>query len=253
MSIQNDLHTALQALQSRLRSRSAADDFASYYKANATLLKNPNSANLMLQISESLQSEPDIAGKIRGKRCIHQGNKHQRTALFPSKKANGTIQLESQLELAYAIELERNSQVLTYRAQPLKIPLPGNRFAFPDFLLVFLNGSIEIHEVKPSKSALTPDQIEKFEIIHSTLSNLGIEFKIVDSSELQHLADLDKLLMHYARGNSRTWNYLQLELAIKLIGEKNATPKDAYDALTKNNLPPQIFDYLWFHKILGAH
>ena len=45
------------------------------------------------------------------------------TFLFPSKKNVGMIPVESNLELAYAIELERDLSVVSYRTQALKIQL----------------------------------------------------------------------------------------------------------------------------------
>jgi hypothetical protein len=68
---------------------------------------DPNS-NLHEQIELAFKRGSDIAGVLHGIRKIHQGSVGKRTSLFPSKKNAGMIPIESNLELAYAIELERS-------------------------------------------------------------------------------------------------------------------------------------------------
>lgn len=73
------------------------------------------------------------------------------------------IPYESQLELAHAIQLERNPSVKYYRTQALKIPISHNQFLYPDFLIKYTNEEIAFHEVKHSKRFLDQKDIERYQ------------------------------------------------------------------------------------------
>lgn len=103
---------------------------------------DPNS-NLHEQIELAFNRGSDIAGVLRGIRKIHQGSVGKRTSLFPSKKNAGMIPVESNLELAYAIELERDLSVVSYRTQALKIQLSQCESNYPDFLVKYSDGRVE--------------------------------------------------------------------------------------------------------------
>ena len=115
--------------------------------------KNINFHKLSIdeQVKFAFSSEPDIGGRFIGMRKIQQGSVNKRTSLFSSKKNGGMISLESNLELAYALELERNINVKHYRTQALKIALNEFQSVYPDFLIKYNNENIEVHEVKPNK------------------------------------------------------------------------------------------------------
>lgn len=87
------------------------------------------------QIHCAFNQKPNIARTLHGQRRIYQGCLERRTSLFPSRKAGGSIALESKLELAYAIQLESLAVVESYRTQALSIPIGQNQNIFPDFLI----------------------------------------------------------------------------------------------------------------------
>lgn len=200
------------------------------------------------QIDNAFRKPPDISGTLHGQRRIRQGGRNHRTALFPSRKAGGIIPLESKLELAHAIELERNPNVISYRTQAIKIIIQKNSYSIPDFLIRKSDNSIEIHEVKPSIEDLSEKQIQKLTITESILNKINIIFKIIDSNSLKKGLALDKLLQQYTRGHLNTWTPMQIKLAFEALqGLENESP-EAYEALKKEDLPPQLADYLWFHQ-----
>ncbi len=90
--------------------------------------------SILDQIDFAFSQKPNIASILHGQRRIHQGSPGRRTSLFPSRKCGGAIALESRLELAYAVQLESNPDVESYRTQALKIPLSENHVAFLTFL-----------------------------------------------------------------------------------------------------------------------
>ena len=137
---------------------------------------DPNS-NLHEQIELAFKRGSDIAGVLHGIRKIHQGSVGKRTSLFPSKKNAGMIPIESNLELAYAIELERDLSVVSYRTQALKIQLSRSESNYPDFLVKYSDGRIEVHEVKADKLNLTEKKASISDNFCHIASSLVVYFK----------------------------------------------------------------------------
>lgn len=207
-----------------------------------------NSNDILSQINHAFQTAPNIAGTLHGQRRIHQGGRGQRTALFPSRKAGGAIPLESKLELAYAVELERDPTVQNYRTQAIKISLSKANYAIPDFLILRSSGAIEIHEVKPSIQDLALEQLDKLNALKLITNELGINFKIIDSTTLCSGKTLDKILHQYTLGHAIKWTEAQVAIATKLLKGQSLSVNDAYTKLIEYDLPPHILEYLYFHK-----
>lgn len=201
------------------------------------------------QIEKAFQAEPNLALTLHGQRRIYQGCFGRRTSLFPSTKSGGAIPLESFLELANAICLEQNSQVKSFRTQALKIPLSGNNFCYPDFLVQNIDGSFEIHEVKTSIKALPQEELQKFEQVAEIFNQMGITFKLIDQFSLPNKKQLQKLLYLYQRGHKRIWTPLEIDLAIRALQRLPLQNIEAaYESLQKLCLPCELVDYLLFHK-----
>lgn len=201
------------------------------------------------QIEKAFQATPNLASTLHGQRRIYQGCFGRRTALFPSTKSGGAIPLESFLELANAICLEQSSQVKSFRTQALKIPLSGNNFCYPDFLVQNIDESFEIQEVKPSIKALTLKELQKFEQVSEILNQMGITFRLIDQSSLPTKNQLQKLLYLYQRGHKRIWTPLEIDLAIDALQRLPLQNIEvAYKALQNLGLPCELGDYLLFHK-----
>lgn len=201
------------------------------------------------QIEKAFQSNPNLASTIQGQRKIHQGCLGRRTALFPSTKSAGAIPLESRLELAHAICLEQNIQVKKFRTQALKIPLSGGNCCYPDFIVQNLDGSFEVHEVKPSRKALATEEIQKFEHVSKILNQMGILFKLIDQSDLPTTKQLQNLLYLYQRGHRKTWTALEVDLAIRTLKDTFFLDiEGVHTSLNKVGLACELGDYLVFHK-----
>ncbi|MDO7430958.1 hypothetical protein Q5X64_15100 [Acinetobacter baumannii] len=201
------------------------------------------------QIEKAFHAKPNLASTLHGQRKIYQGCFGRRTALFPSTKSGGAIPLESQLELAQALCLEQSPQVKSFRTQAIKIPLSGNRFSYPDFLVQNIDGSFEIHEVKPSIRALAQEELEKFEQVSEILNQLGILFKLIDQLSLPTTKQLQNLLYLYQRGHKRIWTPLEIDLAMNKLERTSPHNIEAiYTSLQKLGLPCELGDYLLFHK-----
>lgn len=203
---------------------------------------------ILEQIKTAFATEPNIAATIHGQRKIFQGCYGRRTALFPSKKCGGAIPTESRLELAHAICLERNSSVINYRSQALKIKLSHDQYCYPDFLIQTSDGSYEVHEVKPLISSLALDEYVRFDRLATLLSSVGITFKLIDQTELPTEKQLQQLLYWYQRGHRFDWNEFEIEYALDHLKTKRLeNPIQVYKELESIGFKQELGDYLFFH------
>lgn len=206
-------------------------------------------SDLLQQMEMAFGKAPNVARVLHGERRIHQGGRGRRTALFPSRKCGGTVPLESRLELAHAVALERSPSVREYRTQAICIPLPGGRFAFPDFLVRTTAGEIEVHEVKPSIEHLSPTDTQRFATIRALLSEIGVRLRLIDSRNLPSGRELDDLLYRFSRGHVQPYTCVQIELAASALSAQGlGSFAEAYVVLERLDLPARLADYLNFHQ-----
>lgn len=205
--------------------------------------------DLHTQIIQAFQKQPNLARILHGDRKIRQGGRGRRTSLFPSSKCGGSIALESRLELAYAVVLERSPTVQEYRTQAVRICLPSGRFAYPDFLIRTTSGRIEAHEVKPSIEHLPRADAERFAVMRRVLGQAGVGFQLIDMQSLPSPQALDELLQRYARGHMQAFSQAQIDLARSLLARNGScTFKEAYQLMARHDLPEQVIDFLSFHQ-----
>jgi hypothetical protein len=210
---------------------------------------NVDATELLTQIAQAFQKSPNLARVLHGDRKIRQGGRGRRTALFPSMKCGGSIPLESRLELAYAVVLERSPSVQEYRTQAIRIRLPKGRFAHPDFLIRTACGQVEVHEVKPSIAHLPQADIDRFRLIRNVLDQAGVRFQLIDVHSLPSPRILEDLLQRYARGHLQAFSQMQIELARSLLTRHGCNSFDAaYQLMVLHELPVQIIDFLSFHQ-----
>lgn len=211
--------------------------------------KTDTQINILEQIRIAFESTANVAATIHGQRKIHQGAFGRRTSLFPSEKCCGAIPLESRLELAHAISLEQDPNILNYRSQALKILLLNEQYCFPDFLVQTKQGNYEIHEVKPSVASLSIDDLNRFAILSDLLHSIDIIFKIIDHTDLPNESEISQLLFWYQRGHRFNWNNVEINYAIDQLTLKEFNNSaQVYKALESIGLRQELADYLFFHQ-----
>lgn len=210
--------------------------------------------SILEQIRIAFESTANVAATLHGQRKIHQGSFGRRTSLFPSEKCCGAIPLESRLELAHAIHLEQDSNIINYRSQALKILLTNKQACFPNFLVLTKEGHYEVHEVKPSIASLSTDDLNRFAILSDLLHSIGITFKLIDHTDLPSESEINQLLYWYQRGHRFNWNSFEISYALEqlAINEFNNSTQ-VYKKLESIGLKQELADYLFFHQKLKLH
>ncbi len=141
------------------------------------------------QATEAFSTEPTMNGVIHGRRKVKLGKRGFSCSYFPSaKNATGSlssvyIPMESKLEAALALELERDLSIRAFRTQAIETSLPGG-WAFPDFLAVDTRGNLSIREVKADKRYLSVDMQERIEHLTEKFARWGFSYSVVDSFDL---------------------------------------------------------------------
>ena len=205
--------------------------------------------NILEQIRIAFESTANVAATLHGKRKIYQGAFGRRTSLFPSKKCCGSIPLESRLELAHAVSLEKDPNILNYRSQALKILLINEQYCFPDFLVQTKNGNYEIHEVKPSIASLSTDDLNRFAILSDLLHSIDIIFRLIDHRDLPSESEISQLLYWYQRGHQYEWSPFEIHYALDHLTLKEFNnPTQVYRAIESIGLKQELADYLFFHQ-----
>lgn len=159
------------------------------------------------QAEEAFSKEPSQSGVIQGQRKIHLGKRWFRCSYFPSRKnALGhlpsiMIPMESRLELAYALQLERNAQVRAYRCQAVKVTLSQKESYYPDFLMVDHQGQLHVAEIKADKYFLSERTRNRLRTAEALLKLYDVNFSILDASDLPSAVELE----------NQQWLYSQIE------------------------------------------
>ena len=212
-------------------------------------LKTDIQISILEQIRIAFESTANVAVTLHGQRKIYQGAFGHRTSLFPSEKCCGAIPLESRLELAHAISLEQDQNILNYRSQALKILLANEQYCFPDFLVQTKEGAYEVHEVKPSRASLSTDDLNRFAILSDLLHSMDITFKLIDHRDLPTEREISQLLYWYQRGHQYEWSSFEIHYALDHLTLKEFnTPTQVYRAIESIGLKQELADYLFFHQ-----
>lgn len=147
--------------------------------------------DFLKSVRHAFSRQPDLAARLHGGRRVRLGKRGEsRSSLFPSKKNAATshvavyMPVESRLEQAYALCLERHPRVVAYRTQAISIDIPRGRAHWPDFLILDDQGRVFVREVKHDKSLLREDYRQKVEWVGNFLARVGVDYAIVDRDEL---------------------------------------------------------------------
>ena len=151
------------------------------------------------QATQAFSIKPSLNGVIHCRRKIKLGKRGFRCNYFPSRKnATGSlgsvyIPMESRLETAHAVQLERKPNVRAYRTQAIELDVYGNR-VFPDFLIVNHSGQLYVDEVKADKRYLSSKMKQRIDHLTEMLGRWGINYAVVDSFDLPQGTKLENLL-----------------------------------------------------------
>lgn len=209
---------------------------------------NPN----LHKVLEGAFNKPaNLSNKYFGERKI---NNHigTRNSLFPSQKSKGLICLESNLERAHALSLERNEDIDNYRTQSVKLYLNEKEYVIPDFL-VLRNGRFEIHEIKANLSIINEKQKNRFNLIQLLLEYHSIKFRKFDHKDLPDHHQINTLNHCYQKVIRNKINHHDIKLAEEILCKRKfKTINDIYQILFEKNISAINGDYLIFYnRILG--
>ena len=158
------------------------------------------------------------------------------------------IALESRLEFAYALQLERDPEVKAYRTQALKIAISKAQFVYPDFLIKYQDGTIKVHEVKPDSLSINQVDFVRYNLLKLILKNSNIDFRFVDRSELP--TEYESLILNFLYQNAHTNDWSEHQI---LSGTRSIPPLndllfiEVQDYLTVSGLPKELANYLIFY------
>ena len=208
---------------------------------------------LKTQLQEAFEKPITISGQFLGIRNIHHGSFNKRTVIFSSYKNGGAFSLESQLELAHALNLERDISVLKYRTQALRVTLSKTMYAIPDFLILNNLNNYEVHEVKSNLKSLSKEKLEKLEITKQVLKSYNIKYKIFDEITLPSNKDINSILRIYKNIKNINMDYDRINLAKTLTEDINKNFTFLLDHLSEYKYSYNEICYLIFYKHIQAN
>lgn len=211
------------------------------------------SNDLRIQLHEAFEKPTTISGQFLGIRNIHHGSFNKRTVIFTSYKNGGAFSLESQLELAHALNLERDISVLKYRTQALKVTLSKAMYAIPDFLILNNLHNFEVHEVKSNLKSLSKEKIEKLEITKQVLKSHNIKYKIFDEIALLSNKEVNSILRIYKNIKDINMDKEKINQAKILAKDINKDFTFLLDHLSEYKYSYNEICYLVFYKHIPAN
>ncbi len=140
---------------------------------------------------------------MRVRAFTNRGSTTKVIGKFPSLKTGKSVWWESQIERDMIYLLEFDSDVLTYREQPLRIQYETSgkpHHYTPDFL-VQRKDKQQLIEVKPEDEANDPDNQSRFRAISLRCDEEGYQFVLATSDKIRMQPRLNniKLLWRYSR------------------------------------------------------
>ena len=175
--------------------------------------------NLHEKFEDAFRKQTHVSSKFIGERRI-KSRIGSRVSLFPSSKNEGLICLESNLELAHAISLERDEDILLYRTQAVQIFISDQHFIIPDFIVKTSNG-FEVHEIKPNLKTISEKQFSRFKSAEEILNKHHIKFRTFDRNNLLSKEDYLFLNISYQRANYKKLNKSDFKKAETIIKDSN--------------------------------
>ena len=109
---------------------------------------------------------------------------------FESKKNGASLHYRSGYECEVYELLEQDADVVSFAAEPYKVPYlhDGEWHEYvPDLRVNYLEGRVEIWEIKPSSQTRIKKNKDKWRAIEPYVANLGWGFKVITETEIGKL------------------------------------------------------------------
>lgn len=119
--------------------------------------------------------------------------KGRKRGVYLSKKMGVEMTYRSGWELVYFQHLDSDENVKEFFSEPFKIPYVSNvrskklRNYIPDLLVVFVDGSRKLIEVKPTSKLDQPVNVKKFNAARQWCNDQATEFVLVTEVDLKRL------------------------------------------------------------------
>lgn len=119
---------------------------------------------------------------------LFEGN-YNVEGVFYSRKNKKTFVFRSSYEWAFLYLIENDDRVINYHSEPLQIPYKyrgKNRVYWPDILVLYEDGSLHLHEIKPIRFVKHPQVLAKANAAVKFLKqNIpGAEFSFITEKEI---------------------------------------------------------------------
>lgn len=113
------------------------------------------------------------------------------TGTFHSKKSDGHFTYRSSYELRHFINLEDNPKVTSFYSEIMEVPYKDskgkNRVYIPDLIVIMEDGSIEVHEIKPTAMLQDIDVQKKAQACRAFANKTfeqKVKYKFITEKEL---------------------------------------------------------------------
>ncbi len=128
--------------------------------------------------------------KLKKPRRKKRVSRRAKRGTFVSLKG-GTFNYRSSWELKYAMWMDANPDVASYRYEPYAVEYVSNvktgkvRKYYPDFEVTMTDGSVKLVEVKPKKKLTLARNVKKFSWAGAFCKKQGIAFCVVTEVDLK--------------------------------------------------------------------
>lgn len=171
---------------------------------------------------------------------------------FPSYKTGKTVWWESKLERDYLYLLEFDSDVRSYKEQPVRIVFELNgliRRYTPDFLVERTNKK-QLVEVKPQEKVFKGDGKQRYLTISRVCRSRGYQFRILTEAEIRRQPRLRNIKLFYKYARTVIAPQHQI-LCKEFFRDKTSAPlREIIKYFTDREVNPSVVYALLFHTIL---
>lgn len=147
--------------------------------------KNPNFGNTSDTLSVEKRRNFSTAAINRVLSGVSGYKTGHITGEYMCKKSSKNVNFKSSWELAAMMWWDRNSNIRMYEYESRIIHLPDGRRAIPDFVLEYIDGTIEYVEIKPTPIQNLDIVKQKLDMIKEQLQREGAKYVLLGDDEIK--------------------------------------------------------------------